>query len=164
MLGSTAGGLWCAAASVLEVAGRSWRYLLAAVRKVAPEAAGCSFRCWLKRWLQRLFAPTAGADSGPGVPDRAVPTELWPFAGPSVKDSAGWVFPCCTGGSAMPARRKRLQPRFHLDAQSPSSDLDAAFVELLDHLGHDLAREHLRLVESSDPFDGDPSDSVHRED
>ena len=64
----------------------------------------------------------------------------------------------------MSPRRKRLQPRFNLNAASPSADLDAAFVDLLDHVGHDLAREHLRLVESSDPSDGDPPDSVHRED
>ena len=64
----------------------------------------------------------------------------------------------------MSPRRKRLQLRFNLNAASPSADLDAAFVDLLDHVGHDLAREHLRLVESSDPSDGDPPDSVHRED
>ena len=64
----------------------------------------------------------------------------------------------------MPDPRKRRTPRFHLAASSPSPQRDAAFVELLDHLGEDLAREYVRLVRSSDPSDPDSSDSRTLED
>lgn len=63
----------------------------------------------------------------------------------------------------MLGRRKRRTPRFNLAASSPSLERDAAFVELLDHLSEDLAREHVRLVKSFDPSDSD-SDSRTVED
>ena len=63
----------------------------------------------------------------------------------------------------MSVRRKRfsrLGPVVHFS----SPERAAAYLELLDHLGEDLAREHVCLLKASDPSDGDPSDSRNLED